>query len=55
MGLRDGAIRGSSYFKLNPVLQWFTGTSGCTTCIISAADPNYNLKRCHDETSYFMM
>jgi acyl-lipid omega-6 desaturase (Delta-12 desaturase) len=48
------AIRGSSYFKLNPVLQWFTGNIGLHHVHhLGPRIPNYNLKRCHDENALF--
>jgi omega-6 fatty acid desaturase (delta-12 desaturase) len=48
------AIRGSSYFKLNPVLQWFTGNIGLHHVHhLGPRIPNYNLKRCHDENEMF--
>ena len=48
------AIRGSSYFKLNPVLQWFTGNIGLHHVHhLGPRIPNYNLKRCHDENELF--
>ncbi|HET9425432.1 MAG TPA: fatty acid desaturase [Gemmatimonadaceae bacterium] len=48
------AIQGSSYFKLNPVLQWFTGNIGLHHVHhLGPRIPNYNLKRCHDENEMF--
>ncbi len=48
------AIRGSSYFKLHPVLQWFTGNIGLHHVHhLGPRIPNYNLKRCHDENALF--
>jgi omega-6 fatty acid desaturase (delta-12 desaturase) len=48
------AIRGSSYFKLNPVLRWFTGSIGLHHVHhLGPRIPNYNLKRCHDENELF--
>lgn len=48
------AISGSSYFKLNPVLQWFTGNIGLHHVHhLGPRIPNYNLKRCHDENELF--
>lgn len=48
------AIRGSSYFKLNPVLQWFSGNIGLHHVHhLGPRIPNYNLKRCHDENDLF--
>ena len=48
------AIRGSSYFKMNPVLQWFTGNIGLHHVHhLGPRIPNYNLKRCHEENALF--
>jgi omega-6 fatty acid desaturase (delta-12 desaturase) len=48
------AIRGSSYFKMNPVLQWFTGNIGLHHVHhLGPRIPNYNLKRCHEENELF--
>ena len=47
-------IKGSSYFKLNPVLQWFTGNIGLHHVHhLGPRIPNYNLKRCHEENDLF--
>jgi omega-6 fatty acid desaturase (delta-12 desaturase) len=44
------AMHGSSYYKLHPVLQWFTGNIGFHHIHhLSPRIPNYNLQRCHDE------
>ncbi len=44
------AIKGSSYFKLPRVLQWFTGNIGLHHVHhLGPRIPNYNLQRCHDE------
>jgi acyl-lipid omega-6 desaturase (Delta-12 desaturase) len=48
------AIRGSSYFKMNPVLQWFTGNIGLHHVHhLGPRIPNYNLRRCHEENELF--
>ena len=48
------AIHGSSYLKLHPVLQWFTGNIGLHHVHhLGPRIPNYNLKRCHDENDLF--
>ena len=50
----DAALRGSSYLKLTPVLQFFTGNIGLHHVHhLSARIPNYNLQRAHDETAGF--
>lgn len=44
----DAALRGSSFYKLPRVLQWFTGNIGFHHVHhLSPAIPNYNLERCH--------
>lgn len=46
------AMRGSSYFKLPRLLQWFSGNIGFHHIHhLSHRIPNYNLQRCHDSTS----
>lgn len=48
------AIHGSSYFKMNPVLQWFTGNIGLHHVHhLGPRIPNYNLQRCHEENELF--
>ena len=48
------AIHGSSYFKLHPVLQWFSANIGLHHVHhLGPRIPNYNLKRCHDENPLF--
>lgn len=48
------ALEGSSYLKLPPVLQWFTGNIGLHHIHhLSARIPNYALQRCHDENPQF--
>lgn len=48
------AVKGSSYLKLNPVLNWFTGNIGFHHVHhLSSRIPNYNLPRCHYENKIF--
>ncbi|MCU0407711.1 MAG: fatty acid desaturase [Bacteroidales bacterium] len=48
------ALKGSSLFKLPPLLNWFTGNIGYHHIHhLSPLIPNYNLKRCHNENSIF--
>ncbi len=48
------ALKGSSMFKLPPVLNWFTGNIGYHHIHhLSPLIPNYNLKRCHKENMIF--
>lgn len=50
----EAAVRGSSYLKLNPVLQWFTGNIGLHHVHhLGPRIPNYALKQCHDENEVF--
>jgi omega-6 fatty acid desaturase (delta-12 desaturase) len=43
------ALRGSSFYKLPRILQWFTGNIGYHHIHhLSARIPNYNLERCHE-------
>jgi omega-6 fatty acid desaturase (delta-12 desaturase) len=50
----DAAIRGSSFFQLPRVLQWFTGNIGYHHVHhLSARVPNYNLQRAHEELDLF--
>jgi omega-6 fatty acid desaturase (delta-12 desaturase) len=47
-GFRQAALRGSSFYRLPKVLQWFTGSIGFHHIHhLSPAIPNYNLERCH--------
>ncbi|MBK9944907.1 MAG: fatty acid desaturase [Kouleothrix sp.] len=49
------ALRGSSYFKLPKVLQWFTGNIGFHHIHhLSSRIPNYALQRCMEENPEFM-
>ena len=44
------ALKGSSYYKLHPVLRWFTGNIGLHHVHhLSPRIPNYRLQECHDE------
>jgi len=50
----EAALRGSSFYKLPRVLQWFTGNIGFHHVHhLSPAIPNYNLERCHNATPLF--
>ncbi len=48
------ALKGSSYYKLPRVLQWFSGNIGFHHIHhLSARIPNYNLERCHKSHPMF--
>ncbi len=48
------ALKGSSFYKLPKVLQWFTGNIGYHHIHhLSPRIPNYMLQRCHDENVLF--
>ncbi len=48
------AIRGSSYYRLPAVLNWFTGSIGLHHVHhLSPKIPNYRLRRCHEENPAF--
>lgn len=48
------ALKGSSYYKLPRVLQWFTGNIGLHHIHhLSSRIPNYALERCHKENPIF--
>ena len=48
------ALKGSSYYKLPKVLQWFTGNIGFHHIHhLSPRIPNYNLESCHRENPVF--
>jgi len=48
------ALRGSSFYKLPRILQWFTGNIGFHHVHhLCPAIPNYNLEKCHRETPMF--
>ena len=50
----DAALRGSSYYKLPKVLQWFSGNIGFHHIHhLSPAIPNYRLEKCHRENPLF--
>ena len=50
----DAAIKGSSFYKLPKVLQWFTGNIGFHHIHhLSPKVPNYNLERCHRAHAMF--
>lgn len=50
----DAAIKGSSYYKLPKILQWFTGNIGFHHIHhLSPRIPNYNLERCHHSNPMF--
>ena len=50
----EAALRGSSFYKLPRVLQWFTGNIGFHHIHhLSPAIPNYNLERCYREIPMF--
>jgi len=45
------ALNGSSYYRLPPLLQWFTGNIGLHHIHhLRPRIPNYNLQQCYDET-----
>ncbi len=48
------ALRGSSFYKLPKILQWFSGNIGFHHIHhLSSRIPNYNLERCHDADPLF--
>jgi acyl-lipid omega-6 desaturase (Delta-12 desaturase) len=48
------AMKGSSYFKLPRILQWFTGNIGFHHIHhLNPRIPNYNLERCHESDPMF--
>lgn len=50
----DAAIKGSSFYKLPRILQWFTGNIGYHHIHhLSSRIPNYNLERCHKSHPMF--
>jgi omega-6 fatty acid desaturase (delta-12 desaturase) len=50
----DAALRGSSYLKLPPLLQFFTGNIGLHHVHhLNARIPNYNLQRAHEASPMF--
>ena len=47
----EAALRGSSFYKLPKILQWFTGNIGFHHVHhLSPRIPNYYLEQCHNET-----
>jgi acyl-lipid omega-6 desaturase (Delta-12 desaturase) len=47
-GYADAALKGSSFYKLPRILQWFSGNIGFHHIHhLSPRIPNYNLERCH--------
>ena len=50
----EAALKGSSYYKLPRILQWFTGNIGFHHIHhLSPRIPNYYLERCHNATPLF--
>ena len=50
-----GAIEGSSYLKLNPVLNWFSADIGYHNIHhLSERIPNYNLRACHQANIHLL-
>jgi omega-6 fatty acid desaturase (delta-12 desaturase) len=50
----EAALRGSSYYRLPRVLQWFTGNIGFHHIHhLNPRIPNYNLQRCHEAEPLF--
>jgi len=50
----DAALRGSSYLKLPPILQFFSGSIGLHHVHhLNSRISNYNLQRAHDENAIF--
>jgi omega-6 fatty acid desaturase (delta-12 desaturase) len=50
----EAALKGSSYFRLPKIFQWFTGNIGLHHIHhLSPLIPNYELQRCHDENPEF--
>jgi omega-6 fatty acid desaturase (delta-12 desaturase) len=50
----DAAIKGSSFYKLPKILQWFSGNIGYHHIHhLSPRIPNYNLERCHNAEPLF--
>ncbi len=50
----DAALKGSSFYRLPRVLQWFSGNIGYHHIHhLSPRIPNYNLERCHDAETLF--
>ena len=50
----SAALKGSSFYKLPKILQWFTGNIGFHHVHhLSPRIPNYHLQRCHEENPCF--
>ena len=50
----DAAMKGSSFYKLPKILQWFSGNIGYHHIHhLSPRIPNYNLERCHNAEPLF--
>ena len=50
----DAALKGSSFYKLPKILQWFSGNIGYHHIHhLSSRIPNYYLQRCHDSHPLF--
>ncbi|MBL8859290.1 MAG: fatty acid desaturase [Planctomycetes bacterium] len=53
-GYTEAALKGSSFYKLPKVLQWFSGNIGFHHIHhLSPRIPNYNLERCHRSDPLF--
>jgi omega-6 fatty acid desaturase (delta-12 desaturase) len=51
---RQAGLKGSSYYRLPSLLQWFTGNIGLHHIHhLNPRIPNYSLQRCHDENPIF--
>lgn len=52
--LKDAALTGSSYFKLGPIMQWFSGNIGLHHVHhLGPRIPNYRLQEAHDNVAMF--
>lgn len=50
----DAAMKGSSFYKLPKILQWFSGNIGFHHLHhLSPRIPNYNLEKCHKSDPFF--
>ena len=50
----DAALKGSSFYKLPKILQWFSGNIGFHHIHhLSPMIPNYNLEKCHMADPFF--
>jgi omega-6 fatty acid desaturase (delta-12 desaturase) len=53
-GFAEAALKGSSFYKLPRILQWFSGNIGFHHIHhLSPRIPNYNLERCHQADPLF--